>query len=133
MEAGKKTLTVEPGEWCEETRALIAQALIDCDVADIEEQTDCCAAQLFKLVQGGEMVAAFVLRIDRIGGRDEGVVVAAAGRVAGVDLTAVMMPFIEGMFHGCKSVRVHTARTGLGKKLVAMGYRVSEIIFRKEI
>lgn len=112
---------------------MIALALIDCDVADIEDQVDCEAAQLFTLHSAGDMVAAFVLRIDRIGGRNEGVVVAAAGRVPGVDLTALMMPVIEKMFEGCQSVRVHTARPGLGRKLVGMGYRVAELVLRKEI
>lgn len=119
--------------WTSECEAFIALALASASLDDIKRQTE-CGAMLFELVaDGGAVVGAFVLRVDREACRNVGVVVAAGGGVSGVDLTALIMPTIERMFYGCESIRIHTARPGLLKKLAPQGYKTAEIIFEKSL
>jgi len=119
--------------WTEENAALIASALATATLADIQHQCE-NGAQLFEVVDAGEAVAAaFVLRVDRLACRNVGVVVAAGGALAGVDLTAEIMPYIERMFYGVDAVSIHTRRPGLLRKLSRQGYATAEIILEKEV
>lgn len=87
-------------------------------------------AALFQVIAEGAVVGYYVLAVDG----DEGVLLAAAGRVNGVDLTDCLMPIIEAQFVGCASLRVHTSRPGLVKKLVKNhGYNGVEIVVRKAL
>lgn len=124
-----QALTLEPGEWSADADRLIGQALQHASPADIRHQVENLGARLFYVWQDGEIVAAFVLRVD---GR-EGVIVAAAGDMPGVDLVATCMPAIESLFVGCSSIRYHTARPALARKLSRMGYVAREIVCMKEI
>ena len=51
------------------------------------------------------------------------------------DVTAEVMPLLEGIAksNNCKSIRLHTMRTGLVQKLIKADWFVSEIVMRKEI
>lgn len=119
--------------WTPQTEAWIARALATATICDIKRQTE-NGAQLFEVLnESGGMVAAFVLRVDRLACRTVGVVVAAGGAAEGVDLTAVMMPNIERMFFGCDAIAVHTERPGLLRKLARQGYKTAEIILEKEV
>lgn len=80
-----------------------------------------------------EAVGAFVLRIDKSDGINEGVLVVGAGEIEGVDCTYLMLPHIEKMFIGCQSMRIHTNRPGLMKKLTKYGFTASEVILRKAL
>lgn len=124
-------LTLSPAAWCADAERLIATALQHATPAEIRSQVESGAAVLYRVMQGGRMGAVFVLRVDHDADGSEGVIVAAAGGVRGVDLTAAVLPHIERMFIGCRAVRIHTARPGLARKLAAAGYRPAEIVLTK--
>lgn len=102
-------------------------------IGNIARQVQSGAADLFWLESAAGHVGAFVLRVDRPASGPEGVIVAAAGRLPGVDLTAAILPHVEALFSDCVRVRIHTARPGLGVKLAAMGYALQEVVYSKEI
>lgn len=118
--------------WSAENEPLIRRALATASLEDIKAQVR-DGAQLFEVMHDGAVVAAFVLRVDRLACRTVGVVVAAGGGLAGVDLTALIMPYIERMFYGCDAIAVHTERPGLARKLSRQGFRTAEIILEKEV
>ena len=133
MESIEKVLTVGPCDWSEPAARLIAMAVQHAAPLEIRNQVQSGVASLFGVQVGGELAAVFVLRVDRDSLGSEGVIVAAAGRVPGVDLTAVVLPHVEAMFRDCRAVRIHTARPGMARKLVRAGYRPSEIVFAKDL
>ena len=103
-----------------------------CQVLDeVKRQVECGAALLFDGRRAGKRICAFVLRIDELAAGPQGVIVAAAGDGEGVNLTDSVLPVIERMFIGCTSVRIHTARRGLAKKLLQRGYAFEEIVLTK--
>ena len=132
MENVQKTLTVCTGEWCDKTADLIGQALQHATVEEIREQLD-HGAKLFHVTHFGEIVGAFVLRIDTTATGDEGVIVACTVKLDGVDMFKALLPDIEARFKGCKSIRFHTARPALARKLHSLGYAPAEIVCIKKI
>jgi len=126
-------MRILPADWNPQTERLITLALSgNSTLSDIKAQVT-GGAKLFKVWNVYmETVAAFVLRVDRVGNGYQGVIVAAGGR-AGCDLTATLLPAIEKMFIGCQSVRIHTERVGLVKKLARQGYSGAEIVLFKEL
>lgn len=130
MEAGQ-ALTIRAAPWCDLAAATLAPAVRH--VGNLAAQVQSGAAALFWLEGEGATVGAFVLRVDHPPSGAEGVIVAAAGRAPGVDLTALMLPLVEGMFKGCQRLRIHTARPGLGAKLGAMGYGLQEAVYTKDL
>jgi hypothetical protein len=127
-------MLVRRATWTPQNEAMIRRALATATLADIKYQVE-HGAQLFQVEDdAGEVLAAFVLRVDRLACRTIGVIVAAGGAALGVDLTASIVPHIEkNMFVGVDAVSVHTERAGLVKKLSRQGYRVAEIILEKEV
>ena len=127
-------MQVRAATWTEQNEAMIRRALATATLDDIKFQV-ANGAQLFEVEDGaGGVLAAFVLRVDRLACRTVGVIVAAGGAAPGVDLTASIVPHIEkNMFVGVDAVSVHTERAGLVKKLSRQGYRVAEIILEKEV
>ncbi|GGI16899.1 hypothetical protein GCM10008066_06270 [Oxalicibacterium faecigallinarum] len=125
-------MRIEKADWNPVTEAFIASALSTASIEDIKLQAQ-NGAVLFAVIDDSEnTVAAFVLRVDTLANFSQGVVVAAGGR-ADIDLTKHVLPAIERMFIDCKSVRIHTARVGLIKKLAGQGYRGGEIVLEKEL
>jgi hypothetical protein len=122
--------------WTTQNEAYVASGLATAGLADIKWQVE-HGAQLFEVVAlngGVEIVTgAFVLRVDRQACKNVGVVVAAGGGVAGVDLTMTIMPHIEKMFYGCQGIRVHTARAGLVRKLEKMGFMSTEFVLERNL
>jgi hypothetical protein len=130
MEDAKKVLSIEAAEWTPKNEAYIKLALATASIDDIKRQD---GARLFEVRDQGEPIAAFVLRVDREATRTVGVIVAAGGALSGVDLTAAILPQIEAMFYGCDTIRLHTERAGLVKKLGAQGFALAEIILEKRV
>ncbi len=124
----QKSLSIEPATWCAETDYFIGQALQHATPAAIRHQVEHCGARLFHIKHGAAIVGAFVLRVDG----DEGVIVAAAAKLDGVDMVGTCMPAIEALFVGCRSIRYHTAIPALVRKLARMGYVAREIVCFKE-
>lgn len=87
------------------------------------------AATAFIVEDDGDLVAAFVLRVDD----DEGVVVAAGGKGRGYGLIDALLPAIEARFHGCRAIRFHTARPGLARLMLKNGYVGQEVVMCKEL
>jgi len=133
MALHSQTLTIEPGPWCTESERLIGLSVQHATPANIRHQVKTGGARLFHIKHAGTIVGAFVVRVDCLPGGDEGVIVAAAGNLPGVDLTASCMPAIESLFINCKTIRYHTAQPALARKLARMGYVAREIVSFKEI
>jgi hypothetical protein len=93
---------------------------------------DLSGLPLFVARCDGVPVLAYLLRVDETQHGSEGVIVAAAGNLPGVDLTGRVLPFIEGQLD-CDWLRIHTARAGLGRKLQKQGYAVRETVYAKKI
>jgi hypothetical protein len=124
-------ISIVAGRWNEITEQLISKALADATIDDIKQQTD---AQLFVVQdEDAETLAAFVLRIDRQVTKNVGVVVAAGSIGGDLKLTAVVLPFIENMFAGCQSMRIHTEKIGLARMLSRQGYKVGELVLTKDL
>jgi len=123
-------LSIQPGEWGPEAERLLPLALQYATLKEIRAQVE-NGARLFYVTQGAETVAAFVLRVDHTAEGSEGVIVAAAGKLKGGDLMATCMPAIESLFIGCKSIRYHTARPAVARKMAMLGYRPAEIVCTK--
>jgi hypothetical protein len=127
-----KEITIMPGPWAESVGALLAQS--GASIPDLRHQVTTGTAQLFTVQEGEIVIAAYVLRIDTLATGPQGVIVAAAGRGKGVNLTESILPVIEGQFKGCASVRLHTARPGLARRVIQdHGYRITELVLEKEL
>lgn len=125
---------INPAEWSEEAGAVLAPAIPYGSVSDLEMQIKHEGAKLFEVIaENAGRVGFYVLRIDKNASGFEGVIVAGAGSLRGVDLVELVVPAMEKQFMGCASVRVHTARPGLAKKLAGMGYGAGEIVLRKKL
>ncbi len=131
----EKSLTIAPTQWGEGVQALIDSAFAHlCDRRKIEidsmrDQVERGEAKAFLVSDETKPVMVFILKVEGT----EGVVLLAAGGLDGVDLTATIMPHIESLFIGCTSVRIHTQRAGLTKKLACMGYQAREIVLSKHL
>ena len=127
-----QTLTIEPGPWTDEAALWLEQAKGAATLADLKAQAESGAA-LFYVRHEGVTVGAFLLRVDQTAQGPEGVIVAAAAALQGVDMIASCMPTIESKFIGCKFVRYHTGKPALARKLARMGYVPAEIVSIKTI
>jgi hypothetical protein len=128
----EKSLTIEPGEWSAEADHLIGLTVQHATPADIRHQVQHGGARLFYIRHEGATCGAFVLRVDETPTGAEGVIVAAAAHLPGVDMIGACMPAIESLFIGCKSIRYHTAIPALARKLSRIGYVPREIVCFKE-
>lgn len=131
-QAREVEVTVKPSTWTADTDTWLVFAQQHATLSDLREQIGQGAA-LFHVYQAGKMVGAMILRVDQSASGAEGVVVAAAGRLPGFDFTLDLLPHVERLFHGVKSVRIHTARPGMARKLAASGYTPTEMVFSKAI
>lgn len=125
-------LTLEAGPWSSAADAWIAQAITHASVADIRAQVE-SGAQLCYAKVDGMTVGACVLRIDCLAEWNEGVIVAAAASLCGVDLIDSLLPLIEGKFKGCRRLRFHTSNTALLRRMAMFGYGVQEVVGCKEL
>lgn len=125
-----EALTVEPAEWSADIAAHLAAAESVESLDDLRVQVESGQARAFVVRSDGDEVGAYVLRVDETATGADGVVLSGAGS-AGIDLTAVLFPFIERQFEGVDGIRVPTRRAGLVRKLRGMGYETAAIVMRK--
>lgn len=130
MESSQE-VKISPCKWADSIEALLLKAG---PVEDIKRQVETEGAKVFKVEIDGALAAAFVLRIDSLVDGDEGVIVAAGGDGGDVNLTDALLPHIEKIFQGVRTVRIHTRRHGLAKKLVQKhGYGMTELVLTKKV
>lgn len=128
--APEKVLIIAPAAWGEMLAAMLAACFTAPGaLATVGAQVEDGRALAFTVDYCGEIVAAFVLRVEGA----EGVIVAAAGRLDGVDLIPALLPHIEDRFTGCRAIRFHTERPGLARLMAAAGYVGQEVVMRKEL
>jgi hypothetical protein len=124
-------LTIEAGTWTDEAAHWLAQAKGAATMADLIAQAK--QGGLFYVRHQGQTVGAFLLRIDQTASGPEGVIVAAAAKLAGVDMIESCMPTIEGKFSGCKFLRYHTGSPALARKMARRGFVPAEIVSIKTL
>lgn len=125
-------LKSEPIEWCEDAESMLSSATHNCTIDDLRQQVE-YGASLFKLTADDVLVGYYILRIDHLKYWSEGVYVAGAGKHTDFDLPELSVLIAERQFKGCKYFRIHTARPGVVRKLVKLGYKPQEFILMKEI
>jgi hypothetical protein len=125
-------ISVLPAIWCADSETWLNFARQHASLADLQEQVEQGAA-LFHVFCDARLVGAFILRIDESASGSEGVIVAGAGRLPGFDFIVDLVPHIEKLFRNVNSIRIHTARPGLIKKLAKAGYEASEMVLRKAV
>lgn len=136
MAPDQKILTIEPSAWSDDAARLLATTLrgVPCFTADdfrleLERNPDC---RLYRVVdEQGERVAYVVLRIERYQGGAEGVLLAAAGKLAGAALYGQVLPALERMFTGVKTFRADPCRRGAIAELLKAGYLPTHVTMRK--
>lgn len=125
-------LTVSPAAWNEAAAALLLRAVDSksAHLADLRDTVESAGATLFHVLSGNRIVGAVVLRVDRFASGAQGVIVAAAGRLPGVRL-ADLLPHFEARMPGVDSIRIHTSRRGMVRRLLRSGYSISETVLVK--
>lgn len=104
--------------------------------AGMETVQDACRfSQAVAVECEGRAVGAYAVRPVQL---DRGVVLwvmAAGGRLPGINLTAAMMPVIEAqaMQTGARQVAINTRRKGLISQLEKIGYVVTGVTLRKNL
>ncbi len=103
--------------------------------AHLGEMVSTGRAQMLELLRDGERIGFLVYEIDRDFAPPEFVILAAYSGDARVSVTAHCLPEIEATARaiGCATIRFHTMRPGLIARARAAGFRVSEVIARKDI
>ncbi|MCK9991398.1 MAG: hypothetical protein RugAbin2_02412 [Rugosibacter sp.] len=130
MDKNTKALSVSPAGWGEALAELLAPAFTSEEaLIGVGRQVVEGLASAFIVEDEGELVAAFVLRVDD----DEGVVVAASGSGQNVRLIPALLASIEARFYGCSAIRFHTARPGLARVMQEYGYVGQEVVMRKDL
>lgn len=127
-----QTLTIEAGAWGPDAEVWLEQATASATIADLKAQAE-GGGQVFYIRHQGATVGAFLLRVDMTATGAEGVIVAAAAKLNGVDMIASCLPAIEAKFQGCQRIRYHTENPALARKLGAWGYRAQEIVCVKDV
>lgn len=127
-------LTVRPLEWCAAAGNMLKRAMKSDPLAGVEAleiMVNAGEAALFGVFCGLYLRGAYVLRIEKKPNGNEGVIVAAAGRLNGVKLVNSLLGHVENQFLGCAAIRIHTARPGMMRMLKRAGYRAAETILVK--
>ncbi|SOD41607.1 hypothetical protein [Nitrosovibrio sp. Nv4] len=130
VEEQSDAIRLVPGPWSHDAEYWLGRVDQDATLADLKRQSEAGLCQVVYVERGGAVAGAVLLRIDVTSSGPQGVMVAAAGAL---ELMPVCMPYLEKMFQGVSSIRIHTARPGLVRKLTAMGYKPTEMVLRKEV
>lgn len=123
-------MIINCSEWCDSAEKMLSPAIPNWSVSELKKEIERRDSALFSVSRIGSEnpLGFYVLRKDG----DEGVIVAAGGR-AGFSLVDAVLPIAEKQFIGVKTIRIHTARKGLAKKLKQQGYREQEIVLTKRV
>lgn len=124
--------------WNDEAEKMLAPIFADDPNGGVDSLRDQLAkgnGSLHRVTEGSRLVGYFSVRIDAYAGGDELVVVAGVGDLRGVKLLNVFLPLLEtnAKDSGCNSVRIHTSRKGMFKRLSQHGYNFSEWVLRKPL
>lgn len=125
-------ISLVPGEWGVDAEFWLAKALASATLQDLHRQWQ-HGAKLYRVMHEGECVGAYLLRVDSTPKGPQGVIVAAAAELDGVDMVQTCLPAIEARFCGVRSIRFHTAKPAVARKMARMGYGPQELICVKEI
>lgn len=92
-------------------------------------------ASMLNITHNGKRVGFIVYRIDRDFTLPEFEIIAAYSGEGRIDVTASCLDQLADLAarEGCASIRFHTMRPGLIAKAEAAGYRVSEVIMRRDV
>jgi len=90
-------------------------------------------ASLFDVQVAGVTVLRYALRTIQREKGAETFIVAAAGGMPGVDMTATITPFIETQCANVDRLTINTRRPGLVKKLKAQGWSLDSYVMRKKL
>lgn len=125
-----QTLTIAPADWGDACAGILRACFAeDRALLEVGRQVVQGRALLFAAETGGEIVGAFVLRVDG----DEGVIVAAAGHLDGVSLIPALLSHIESKFTGCRAIRFHTDNPAMARVMSRYGYAGQEVVLRKDL
>lgn len=129
-------LTIERAHWSDEAAAMLSASVRRAPCFKPQDYArmltdDRANTMLFRVTRGFGVVGYFILRIEHFAGGSEGVVLAASGKLSGVDLTADLLPLLEARFKGVRAIRISTARRGLVRKLLRQGYQLTHYTLRK--
>lgn len=130
--AHDKEISIAAGQWGQDVEPWLAQALATATLQDLRNQVQ-AGAVLFRVLHAGATVGAFLLRVDDTPQGKEGVIVAAAAALDGVDMIATVMPIIESRFQGVRAIRYHTRKPALVRKMARLGYMAQEVICVKAV
>lgn len=135
MEAHQVVLTIAPAAWCDQAAAMLAGSIRGAPCYTIEDMRAEIAlggAKLYSVTSdSGELVGFAVLRVEHYQGGAEGVIVAGAGKIAGGNLYSHIVPALERLFTGVKTIRVESCRRAATEVLLELGYLPTHAIFRK--
>lgn len=131
MDSHQKVISIQPEGWSDEAAQVLAAAVSHVSVGEIAAQVK-AGAVLFRVMDTGDTVGFYVLRVDHTADGAEGVLVAAGGR-ADFDITGELLRHVAGQFTGCQWLRVHTSRPGMVKKLAGQGFEGLEMVMRKKL
>jgi len=128
-------LHIKAAPWAVAAPFLVAVADPDYTLEEMGRDMVAGAVAAYTVDDGAGPVAAFLLRVESLPSGEEAVIVAAASRAPRGDLTRHVLPGIEALARavGCRSVRFHTGRPGLGRKAESIGYRLAETVYRKDL
>jgi hypothetical protein len=131
----EKILTLSPAAWCDQAAAMLATTIRNSPcytVRDLEVEIRAGGATLYSVTaDDGELVGYVVLRVETYEGGSEGVIVAGAGKLMGARLYPQILPALERMFYGVRSVRVEACRPGALRLLQKAGYTMTHAIARR--
>lgn len=129
----KAKLKIDCIEWNDDAQIMLDIPSRNCGVDDIKRQVVNDLASLFKISLNDEIIGYYVLRVDTLAHGNEGVIIAFACNHQKFDMTALIEPVIAKQFKNCISMRMHTARAGLVKKLNELGWQPQEFVMRKAL
>jgi len=130
-------LTIAPAPWSDEAAAMLATTIRGAPcytVRDLGAEVMRGDATLYRVsAEDGRLVGFVVLRIELYEGGAEGVIVAGAGELAGARLYRQVVPALERLFTGVKSIRVESCRKAGTKALLELGYLPTHAIMRRVV
>lgn len=113
--------------------AHLLAALVDLDMAKFSTTSPnvtladiVIGAECYEVQAAGVPVLHYLIkRLTRINGKKDGFILAAGGKCKGVDLTHVVLPYIEKQLSDCDWIELHTKRKALAMKASRHGYKVT--------